>query len=56
MEPRIGVYICHCGSNIGGTVDVAEVARFAGELDGVVTASHNKFTCSDQGRISSSRI
>ncbi len=50
MEPRIGVFICHCGSNIGGTVDVAEVARFAEGLEGVVVASHNKFTCSDQGQ------
>ena len=50
MEPKIGVYICHCGSNIAGTVDVAEVARFAQGLEGVVVASHNKFTCSDQGQ------
>jgi heterodisulfide reductase subunit A len=34
-EPRIGVYVCHCGSNIAGTVDVAEVARFAQNLPAV---------------------
>ena len=28
-RPRVGVYICHCGSNIAGTVDVEEVARWA---------------------------
>ena len=50
MEPRIGVYVCHCGSNIASTVDVAEVARFAGELSGVIVSRHNKFTCSDQGQ------
>ncbi len=50
MEPKIGVYICHCGSNIGGTVDVEDVTRFAGGLEGVVVASNNKFTCSDQGQ------
>ena len=50
MEPRIGVYICHCGSNIAGKVDVEEVARFAGELDGVVAAREYKFMCSDPGQ------
>ncbi len=50
MESRIGVYVCHCGSNIAGTVDVAEVARFAQDLEGVVVARESKFTCSDQGQ------
>ncbi|MDH5695515.1 MAG: CoB--CoM heterodisulfide reductase iron-sulfur subunit A family protein [Dehalococcoidia bacterium] len=50
MEPRIGVYICHCGSNIAGTVDVDEVARFAQDLDGVVVARAYKFMCSDPGQ------
>jgi heterodisulfide reductase subunit A len=50
VEPRIGVYICHCGSNIAGTVDTAEVARFAGELEGVVVARDYKFMCSDPGQ------
>jgi heterodisulfide reductase subunit A len=50
MEPRIGVYICHCGSNIAGTVDTGEVARFAGELDGVVVSRDYKFMCSDPGQ------
>jgi len=50
VEPRIGVYICHCGSNIAGTVDVGEVTRFAQDLDGVVVARDYKFMCSDPGQ------
>ncbi|MFC2003056.1 4Fe-4S binding protein [Chloroflexota bacterium] len=50
MEPRIGVYICHCGSNIAGTVDCEEVTRFAQGLDGVVVARDYKFMCSDPGQ------
>ena len=49
-EPRIGVYICHCGSNIAGMVDVEEVARFAQDLEGVVVARDYKFMCSDPGQ------
>jgi heterodisulfide reductase subunit A len=50
MEPRIGVYICHCGSNIAGTVDVSEVSRFARDLDSVVVARDYKFMCSEPGQ------
>ena len=50
MEPRIGVYICHCGSNIAGTVNVAEVTQFAQDLEGVVVARDYKFMCSDPGQ------
>jgi heterodisulfide reductase subunit A len=50
VEPRIGVYICHCGSNIAGTVDVEEVVQFAQDLDGVVIARDYKFMCSDPGQ------
>ncbi len=50
MEPRIGVYICHCGSNIAGTVDVAEVTRFAKDLDSVIAARNYKFMCSEPGQ------
>jgi len=49
-EHRIGVYICHCGSNIADTVDVARVAEFAQDLDGVVIARHYSFMCSDPGQ------
>jgi len=48
--PRIGVFICHCGTNIGGKVDVAALVAFAAKLDGVVTAREYKFMCSDPGQ------
>ncbi len=48
--PRIGVYVCECGVNIAATVDVPEVARFAGELPGVVVARTSKYTCSEPGQ------
>ncbi len=50
MEPRIGVYICHCGNNIAGTVDVEAVTQFAQGLDSVVAARNYKFTCSEPGQ------
>jgi heterodisulfide reductase subunit A len=49
-KPRIGVYVCQCGSNIAATVDTESVAEFAKELDGVVMARVNKYTCSDPGQ------
>lgn len=48
-EPRIGVYICHCGHNIAGTVDVEKVTEFASALPNVVEAKHNMFMCSKPG-------
>jgi len=48
-EPRIGVFICHCGHNIAGTVDVAEVAEYAKHLPNVVKAEHYMFMCSKPG-------
>jgi heterodisulfide reductase subunit A len=47
---RIGVYVCHCGSNIAGTVDVFEVTEFASRLDHVAVAREYKFMCSDPGQ------
>jgi heterodisulfide reductase subunit A2 len=47
---RVGVYVCHCGTNIAKTVDVAEVAAAAGRQGGVVVARHYKFMCSDPGQ------
>ena len=47
---RIGVYICHCGANIAAKVDVAEVARYAGTLSGVVLSRDYKYMCSDPGQ------
>lgn len=45
-EPRIGVFICHCGINIAGVVNVNEVSEYARTLPGVVYADHFLFTCS----------
>ena len=44
--PRIGVFVCNCGTNIGGIVRVPEVAEYAGTLPGVVYVEENLFTCS----------
>ena len=49
-DPRVGVYICHCGTNIAGKVDVAAVADYAANLDGVAIARHYAYMCSDPGQ------
>ena len=46
---RVGVFVCHCGSNIGGTVRVPEVVEYARTLPSVRYAEHNLYTCSDAG-------
>jgi heterodisulfide reductase subunit A-like polyferredoxin len=45
-EPRIGVFVCHCGSNIGGFLDVPAVTEYARTLPGVAHAEDNLYTCS----------
>jgi len=50
MEPKIGVYVCHCGSNIAGTVDVEQVAEYSRSLPAVEIARDYKFMCSDPGQ------
>ncbi len=45
-EPRVGVFVCHCGINIGGVVRVPEVVEYAANLPGVVYAERNLYTCS----------
>lgn len=50
MARRIGVYVCHCGSNIAGTVDVEAVTAFAKILDSVVVARDYKYMCSEPGQ------
>ena len=47
---KTGVYVCHCGTNIAATVDVAAVAEFARGLDGVVLARDYTYMCSDPGQ------
>ncbi len=46
QEPRIGAFICHCGINIGGYVDVPQVFEYVKTLPGVVYAEENLYTCS----------
>jgi heterodisulfide reductase subunit A len=50
MERKIGVYICHCGSNIAGTVDCSKVAEHARTLPSVAVARDYKYMCSDPGQ------
>lgn len=45
-EPRIGVFVCHCGINIANTVDVVDVMNYAKNLPNVIIAEHNLYTCS----------
>ncbi|HEU65991.1 MAG TPA: disulfide reductase, partial [Chloroflexi bacterium] len=49
-EKRIGVYICHCGLNIAGTVDVEELAKYAATLPNVVISRDYRYMCSDPGQ------
>jgi len=51
MSTKIGVYVCHCGTNISGKVNVAEVTDFAKTLPEVTVAREYKFMCSDPGQI-----
>jgi len=46
QEPRIGVFVCHCGINIGGVVRVPEVTEYARKIPNVVYAEENLYTCS----------
>jgi heterodisulfide reductase subunit A-like polyferredoxin len=45
-EPRVGVFVCHCGINIAGVVDVPDVVQFVSDLPNVVYVEHNLYTCS----------
>ena len=49
-EMRVGVYICHCGSNIAGVIPPAEVAEWAATLPGVVHATDTLYACADSGQ------
>jgi heterodisulfide reductase subunit A len=46
-EPRIGVFVCHCGTNIAGVVNVPAVVDYAQTLPNVVYAENNLYTCSN---------
>ncbi len=45
-DPRVGVFVCHCGSNIAAVVDVEALADYAQQLPGVVHVERNLFSCS----------
>jgi len=49
-ELRIGVYVCHCGTNIAGVVNIEELVEFAKGLPGVVVVRDYKYMCSDTGQ------
>ena len=49
-ELRIGVFVCHCGLNIAGTVDVHAVAEYAKTIPDVVFVKENRYTCADPGQ------
>jgi len=47
---RIGVYVCHCGSNIAGVIDTSVLADYAATLPGVVHATDTLYACADSGQ------
>ena len=47
---KIGVFVCHCGENIGGTVDCEKVAQEAAKIPGVEVSTDYKYMCSDPGQ------
>ena len=47
---KIGVFVCHCGTNIAGTVDVAKVAEELGKVNGVVYSTNYTYMCSSAGQ------
>ena len=50
QEPRIGVFVCHCGGNISDVVDVARLADAVRDMPGVVLSTTHMFVCSDPGQ------
>jgi heterodisulfide reductase subunit A len=49
-ELRIGVFICHCGLNIAGTLDIKELVEYAKTIPDVVYVKENRYTCADPGQ------
>jgi heterodisulfide reductase subunit A len=50
MAKSVGVYICHCGTNISATIDCEGLSQFAGDLPGVKVSRHYRYLCSDPGQ------
>lgn len=49
-QPRIGVFICHCGANIAGTIDIAQLVEFAKTQPDVCCVAENRYSCADPGQ------
>ncbi len=49
-DPRIGVFICHCGLNIAGVIDIDDLEKYAKTLPNVVYTKQNRYTCADPGQ------
>lgn len=50
-EPlRVGVFVCHCGLNIAGTIDIKQVVEYAKTIPDVVVVKENRYTCADPGQ------
>jgi len=47
---RVGVFLCHCGANIAGVLDIKELGEYASKLPGVVKVAANLYTCSEPGQ------
>lgn len=50
VEPRIGVFVCHCGKNIASTVDITKVVDKVSQYPGVIQTDHYTYMCSDPGQ------
>ena len=49
-QARVGVFVCHCGINIAGTVDIKQIVEFAKTIPNVVIVKENRYTCADPGQ------
>jgi len=49
-KPRIGVFICHCGLNIAGVLDIGQLMEYSRNLPDVVYVKENRYTCADPGQ------
>jgi len=49
-EPRIGVFICHCGLNIAGVIDISALVEYTKTLPNIVYVKENRYTCADPGQ------
>ena len=49
-KPRIGVFICHCGTNIAGFIDIKDVVEYAAKQPNVICATDDRYMCSEPGQ------